>query len=500
MNFPLHPQAGVCLHLSSLPGAYGIGEIGHTARTFIDTLAAINLRVWQFLPSGPTGYGNSPYQALSTFAGNELLLDTDNLVELGLLPAHAAARLHMPAMTHIDFGQLIPRKHAMLAEVGRRFATHARAALRSEFETFLQQHDQRWLHDYAMYRLLKTHAGEQPWYAWDAALAQRDHARLQHQCDRHRHELEAIKALQFLFSRQWSALHRYATEQGICLFSDLPIYLSLDSADVWAHPELLLTGADGKPEFVAGVPPDYFSSEGQLWGNPLYDWDYHARHGYGWWIARLRHASSMSDLVRIDHFRAFESYWSVPAHASTARDGQWATGPGDAVFDALRAALGELPIVAEDLGIITAAVEALRDRQGIPGMRVLQFDILNDVFDRDKIAPNSVLYTGTHDNDTTVGWFQSNDAAGARATIIERTGGQPATIHTDMIRLAFSSAARLAIAPMQDYLGLGSAARLNRPGTAEHNWCWRLLPDQLTPTLQDSVAALVSASGRDHCN
>jgi 4-alpha-glucanotransferase len=319
----------------------------------------------------------------------------------------------------------------------------------------------------------------------------------------HSEQITHSKTLQFLFARQWSALHRYARERNITLFGDMPIYIALDSADAWGHPELLLTDSDGTPTLVAGVPPDYFSADGQLWGNPLYDWHYHEQHGFAWWQRRLAHACRQADLVRIDHFRGFESFWAIPADAPTARHGHWLAGPGDTLFAALRSTLGELPLVAEDLGIITPAVEALRDRQNLPGMRVLQFELTAESFAAGALPVSSVCYTGTHDNDTTAGWFRGspNDLRSAdqiaadQATILERTGGSPETIAADVINTAFATPAWLAIAPLQDYLGLGSEARLNRPGTTEGNWQWRL-KTALSGEVIEAIAGQVEASGR----
>jgi 4-alpha-glucanotransferase len=316
--------------------------------------------------------------------------------------------------------------------------------------------------------------------------------------------IERSRITQFLFDRQWRALKAYASERGVCLFGDMPIYIALDSADAWAHPEMLLLDRDGRPSAVAGVPPDYFSEDGQLWGNPLYDWAYHERTGFRWWVERVRHATGQSDLVRIDHFRGFEAFWSVPYGEQTAKNGEWIPGPGDALFVALEQALGQLPIVAEDLGVITPAVDALRENHGIPGMVVLQFEVGDPEFDFGSIAENCVCYTGTHDNDTTLGWFRGNgddtrteqEIEATRGRALELTGGSAETIHLDMIRLAFASRAAMAVAPMQDFLGLDSAARLNRPGTTLNNWRWRMTADALRPDLIAAVAAMVDDASR----
>jgi 4-alpha-glucanotransferase len=504
MNLPPIKQAGVCLHLTSLPGHYGIGQLGAAAREFIDALVAMNLGVWQFLPIGPTAFGDSPYQPLSTFAGNELLIDVEDLVDKGLVSSQAAARLADLPVASVDYGRLIPLKQKLLAEAAVNFERSADADTVAQFEQFLADHDQVWLHDYALFRTLKDYHNQLSWVEWGPEFVRRDRGALADFEHRHEKYILRTKVLQFLFDRQWAAMRRYAGERGVTLFGDMPIYIAFDSADAWAHPELLLTNSLGKPDYVAGVPPDYFSADGQLWGNPLYDWDYHASHDFAWWVARLRHAHRYTDLVRIDHFRAFESYWAIPAGATTAKDGEWRPGPGDAIFTAVRAALGELPIVAEDLGIITPEVDLLRERQRIPGMRVLQFDIVAPEFDLASIEENSVCYTGTHDNDTVVGWFGGSpgdqrtaaEIAAQQKLILERTHGQPQSIHNDLIRLTFSSDARLAVAPMQDFLGLGSAARLNTPGTSANNWRWRLQAGQLDLDRIDSVAEMVLDAGR----
>ena len=498
-------QAGVCLHITSLPGPYGIGELGRAARDWIDALAAARLSVWQFLPTGPTGFGDSPYQPLSTFAGNELLIDIGNLLKLELIdPADTAGLREMPT-EHVDFGKLIPVKSGLLTRAAANFEARAGAALRAERDAFVAAHDESWLHDYALFRALKADHEQRPWTEWEAPLMRRDPPALARASREFAVQIEHSKTLQFLFARQWYALHQYARERNVTLFGDMPIYIALDSADAWAHPELLLTDSTGRPALVAGVPPDYFSADGQLWGNPLYDWHYHEQHGFAWWQQRLAHACRQADLVRIDHFRGFDAFWAIPADSPTARHGEWLIGPGDSLFTALRTTLGELPLVAEDLGIITASVEDLRDRQNLPGMRVLQFELTGESFSADALPANSVCYTGTHDNDTTAGWFRGSPSdlrsagqiAADQLTILQRTHGNPDTIAADVIRTAFASPAWLALAPAQDYLGLGSEARLNTPGTTEGNWQWRLNA-QLPGELIDTIAGWVAASAR--CN
>ncbi len=501
---PTERQAGICMHITSLPGPYGIGEIGAHAREFIDRMREMKLAVWQFLPTGPTAYGDSPYQPLSTFAGNEMLIDIGDLVERGFLTKDEAAELTTLPESHVDYGALIPIKNRLLTRAAERFKDTADDDLKAVYKRFLEEHDKKWLHDYAVFRILKTKHGERPWPEWQPEYVHRDEDALRELESAAALQLEYIKIIQCIFYHQWNALREYARQNGIRLFGDMPICIALDSADAWANREILQIDDDGHPGHVAGVPPDYFSENGQLWGNPLYAWENHEKSGYRWWIDRLRASANLADLVRIDHFRGFEAYWSVPADSDTARIGAWEPGPGDAIFDAMRDALGELPIVAEDLGVITPEVEALRDRHQIPGMHVLQFDVADDDVDLSDIEDNSVCYTGTHDNDTTIGWFRGSpddirtpkEIRAAQDAALKVTGGKAETIHIDMIRTAFATDSRIAIAPLQDYLGLGSEARINTPGTSRNNWRWRVLDTQLTAKLCDNVAAMVEASGR----
>ena len=504
MNWPAHPAAGVCLHLTSLPGRFGIGELGKAAFDFIDNLNAMGVGVWQFLPLGPTAYADSPYQPLCSFAGNTMLIDIGELISLGLLHNNEVRELtELPARS-VDYGRLLPLKTRLLNLAASRFPSYAGAELKSDYDRFRERHDATWLHRYALFRVLKSAHGERAWPRWEAALARREPTALREAEHRYEAAIEAEKIAQFLFRRQWRALQDHARAQGVSLFGDVPIYIALDSADAWALREIVLLDDYGRPQAVAGVPPDYYSADGQLWGNPIYDWTYHESTGYQWWIKRFGHTIDMMDLVRVDHFRGFEAFWSVPFGAGTAREGEWVSGPGDRIFEALRAALPGLPIVAEDLGVITPPVEALRDGHNIPGMVVLQFDAVEPGFDPSTIGEHCVCYTGTHDNDTTVGWFNggpgdtrsSDEIRAQQQAVLQVTGGSPETIHLDMIRLAFDTAARIAMVPMQDYLGLGSEARMNTPGTEADNWCWRLRADDLTPAVIEHIGAMVSDAGR----
>ena len=497
-------QAGVGLHISSLPGPHGIGDIADCALSFLDKLIEMEIGVWQFLPTGPTAYGDSPYQPLSAFAGNELLIGLTPLVQLGLLDAIDLEPLESLPRGLVDYGRLIPLKRNLLAKAAQRFYSQPGHGLRPEYENFLHRHSEHWLDDYALFRVLKTMHGERPWPEWDRDLVRRTPAVIAKVRDEHREALESIRITQFLFWSQWKKFRAAATRKGICLFGDMPIYIALDSADAWSNPEMLLIDRDGQPSHVAGVPPDYFSEDGQLWGNPLYDWAYHEQTAYRWWIDRMKNAASLNDLVRIDHFRGFESYWSVPNGSETARNGEWVPGPGDALFEALQQSLGDLPIVAEDLGLITPEVDRLRLNHGLPGMVVLQFEVGDPEFDVNLIERNSVCYTGTHDNDTTLGWFHGTgkdtrtekEVLTTQEQVLKTTGGTEKTVHLDMIRLAFSSRAALAVAPMQDFLGLGSEARLNIPGTTLNNWRWRLRSAQLNQDFLESIAAMVEEASR----
>lgn len=501
---PVDKKAGVGMHFTSLSSPYGIGDIGDSALAFIDKLVSMRISFWQFLPTGPTAYGDSPYQPLSAFAGNEMLIGIEPLIRMGLVTDDEANVLTGLSANRVDYGQLIPKKSTLLGHAAERFSSVASTELKSAYEAFLALHERQWLGDYALYRILKTQHGERPWPEWDKPYVQRQHDVMQRLQKSKHAEIEKVKVLQFLFDQQWRKLRQYAHGKGISLFGDMPIYIALDSSDAWARPEILLIDQNGRPSHVAGVPPDYFSADGQLWGNPLYDWKYHEADSYRWWIERLQHAASQVDLVRIDHFRGFESFWAVQFGAETAREGEWLPGPGNALFNAMKAALGKLPIVAEDLGVITPEVDNLRRGHNIPGMKVLQFEVGNPDFNLANIERNCVCYTGTHDNDTTLGWFNGGnddtrteqEIMASRENTLKATGGSEETIHLDLIRLAFNSQARLAIVPMQDFLGLDSFARLNTPGTTSNNWRWRVTEGQLSPEFCQSVAKLIQETAR----
>ena len=489
-------RSGVLLHPTSLPGPYGIGDLGPEAYKFADFLVAAGQSLWQVLPLGPTGYGDSPYACYSAFAGNTLLVSPDQLIKEGLLDEAPQAT---GPPNKIDFGKAHTLKDQILRRAYERYTKTTDTTLRSAFETFAQQHA-HWLEDYALFRALKDAHGGVAWNDWEPALTRRTPAALERAREELRNSVEAQMFYQFLFFRQWFALKRYCNERGISIVGDLPIFVAQDSADVWTNPEQFKLDKNGKPLVVAGVPPDYFSSTGQLWGNPLYNWERMLDDGFKWWIERVRATFTVVDIARVDHFRGFAACWEIPGGDKTAERGQWVEAPGRELFTAIRDTLGELPIIAEDLGVITPDVVALREDFDFPGMRILQFGFGSDSKNIDlphNYVPNVVAYTGTHDNDTTVGWFNSVAGEGSTRTAeqIERerkfcmdylnTDGRE--IHWDLIRGVLASVASTAIVPLQDLLGLGTETRMNLPNSTEGNWAWRFtaLNDELATRLND---------------
>jgi len=493
----LERSAGLLLHPTSLPGRFGIGEINATAYRWVDTLVSARQTVWQVLPLGPTGYGDSPYQTFSAFAGNPLLIDLARLAHEGYVPHEALEEAPVFPDAQVDFGPVIAWKKPLLLGAYQQYATQASAAESADLDAFCAEHDGIWLHDYAFFMALKDHFGGEAWGTWPRELRRREPTALATWGERLTPAMMAHKFMQYQFFKQWGELKRYANEHGILIFGDIPIYVSYDSADVWAHQDLFPLDEDGHPTMVAGVPPDYFSPTGQLWGNPLYRWDVMADQGYPWWIERVRIALRQVDMVRLDHFRGFEAYWEVPASEETAVNGRWVKGPGAAFFEALSSALGGVPIIAEDLGVITPEVEALRDGFGFPGMKILQFAFSDDATNPylpHNYEPNCVVYTGSHDNDTTRGWFASAPQP-EQAFCVRYLGYTPDDVASltrciawALMRLAASSVAALAIFPVQDVLSLGSEARMNMPSQAAGNWAWRLPVNALN---DDHIAQLV---------
>lgn len=485
--------AGVLVHPTALPSAFGVGAFDAAAVTLLETLAAAGMKYWQLCPLGPTGYGDSPYQCFSSFAGNPNLVDPAALVRAGLLTDAQVAPLRALPANHVDFGALYHQKRPLLFAAHQAWrAQRSRALPYGSFETF-QQDNAPWLAGYTLFSALKDHFNGQPWWEWPAAV--RTFAAAAKSDLRHAlaERVEAYAFIQYLFFGQWTQLRAQAARLGIQIIGDTPIFTALDSADVWANPELFqLDRKTQRPTAVAGVPPDYFSADGQLWGNPLYDWPAHAATGYRWWLERLRANFALYDVVRIDHFRGFEAYWSVPAGSATARTGKWVTGPGVDFFAAIRQAMPDAKLIAEDLGLLTPATIALREATGLPGMAVLQFAFggpADNLYLPHNLRANTVIYSGTHDNDTTAGWYATTDEK-TRDHVRRyfRISGQE--IPWDFIRAAYASVANLAIIPLQDLLSLGSESRFNTPGRPQDNWTWRYRADQLRTLSEQSAAYL----------
>jgi 4-alpha-glucanotransferase len=502
------PRAsGVLLHPTSLPGPCGIGDLGADARRFIEFLAETGQRWWQILPLGPTGYGNSPYQSPSSFAGNPLLIDPAYLVEHGWLRAAEIDDQRTFRGDLVDFDRVGQTKSGWFNLAFDRFkASRANADVR--FEEF-RTRNRRWLEEYALFAALKDAHGGLPWYDWEPKIAARDAAEVARCREVFEDRILFHEFLQFVFEDQWQRLREFGRQRGVMVIGDLPIFVAHDSACVWANPELFFLDEQGRPLVVAGVPPDYFSETGQLWGNPLYRWDVHAADDYSWWLDRLRFLLGRVDMIRIDHFRGFAAYWEIPAGSETAVSGRWVPGPGEAFFESMRRRLGSLPLIAEDLGVITPDVEALRDDLDLPGMRVLQFgfgaDPGADMYLPHHYVHHCLAYTGTHDNDTTVGWLTSTEVAttqsqaeidAERAFVRRYIGRSNDEIHWAMIRLAIASVADTAIVPMQDILGLGSRARMNMPGRAEGNWTWRFQRAELGAAAREKLAELTAVYHR----
>ncbi|GAB4575730.1 MAG: 4-alpha-glucanotransferase [Anaerolineae bacterium] len=478
---PLFPRSsGVLLHPTSLPGRYGIGDLGDWAYRFVDWLVANGQSIWQVLPLGPTSYGDSPYQTLSAFAGNPNLISLDQLVEAGWLTAEDLADTPAFPEDHVDFGWIIGYHDQKLTAAYHGFTARATAAQRSEFEAWCAA-NAHWLDDFVLFAAIKDAHGGQPWVEWPEGLALRDPAALAEAQTAHATRIAEHRFRQWVFHSQWLALKAYANEKGVRLFGDLPIFVAHDSADVWANRDEFYLDEKGRPTVIAGVPPDYFSPTGQRWGNPLYRWDRMKTNGYRWWLQRFRAILQVVDYVRIDHFRGFDAYWEIPAEEETAINGEWKPGPRHDFFNAVKAELGELPIIAEDLGVITEGVETLRDDFNLPGMKVLQFawggDPRNAFLPHNHI-PNCVVYSGTHDNNTTLGWWQEEVTDHMRGFMTDYLGMEVHDPAWTFMVLGMRSPAHTFIVTMQDVLGLGSEARMNTPGKPSGNWTWRFTPAQ----------------------
>jgi len=491
-------SSGILMHPTSLPSAGGIGDLGPAAYAFVDWLAAAKQTLWQVLPLGPVGYGNSPYSCTSAFAGNILMISLERLAERGFLNPSRLAQLPGP-QSAVDFEAVRAHKLPLLREAARNFLHSAQGSARTRFNAFCAANDW-WLEDYTLFSVLREHFGDTPWNSWPKDIAHRKPEALAQLRNELKDLVGVERFLQFAFFEQWKALRAYCAERGIRIIGDVAIFVSYDSAAVWTHPDIFRLNADLAPEVVAGVPPDAFSETGQRWGNPLYDWDALKARGYDWWVQRMHWAVETCDIIRLDHFRGFESCWEIPADEPTAVNGHWTPGPNLELFRALKSDLGELPFIAEDLGLITPEVRELRKKLDMPGMKVMQFgfgDKGAHIYLPHRFTPDYVVYTGTHDNDTTVGWWNNSASEQEKAWAAEYLGRVEDGIHWAFIRAAFSSVATLAVIPVQDVLGLDSDARMNIPSKPGGNWTWRLSCGALTPELADKLALLTVVTDRD---
>lgn len=488
--------AGILLHPTSLPSPYGIGDLGDELTNFLDWAASAGFGLWQVLPLNPPGYGNSPYGCLSSVAGNPVLISPQRMMQDGLITADIVGAVPSFNDEHVQFDDVRVWKGRLLREAWKSFQGGDWPGLRRALSHF-EAEEREWLDDFALYMAIKESHGNAPWWEWPAGLAHRDPAAIKKARRELNHEVHFQKFIQFLFFRQWRAVREAATARNIRIMGDVPIYVAQDSADVWANRELFQLDENGAPTVVAGVPPDYFSATGQRWGNPLYRWDALRETGYRWWISRIKTNLELTDLVRLDHFRGFAAYWEIPAHESTAIHGRWMPGPGKALFEALRIALGGLPLVAEDLGFITPEVHELRHSTGLPGMRVLQFGFGQPDSPHlpHRFEVSTVVYTGTHDNNTSRGWFETaseNERELARAYL----GDDCRDFSWALIRAAYTSVAQIAIIPVQDVLGLAGEGRMNTPGDALHNWSWRVGGGALTRSHAERLRKLAEITGR----
>jgi 4-alpha-glucanotransferase len=501
--------SGILLHPTCLPGPHGSGDLGREARAFVDFLAGAGQSWWQMLPIGPPGYGESPYSSQSAFAGSPMLVSLEELADEGLLDRHALELEAPLAPDRIDYHAMEAHRLKHLRAAFSVF--QARAEAEPAFREFCKA-NAAWLDDYALFRAIKlAHRGAVQWTRWEPGFRRRDPDVLNHARKEFAHSIAFEKFLQYEFDKQWQSLRAYATQRGVGLIGDIPIFVAHDSADVWQAPEGFFLGEDGEPTVIAGVPPDYFSATGQRWGNPLYRWKRMRKSGYGWWIERLKMTLSRFDAIRIDHFIGFQRYWRIPASEPTAVGGRWMKGPGAHFFRTVKKALGTLPLIAEDLGAVTPAVFALRDRFGLPGVKILQFAFGTDPYAYTFLPHNyprrAVVYTGTHDNDTTAGWFHDKGGGWStrspeqteveRQTTLRYLGTRGEEIHWEMIQAALASVANIAILPLQDVLGLGTEARMNRPGNATGNWVWRFKADMLTAAQADRLSLLTRTYERN---
>lgn len=489
--------SGVLLPIASLPSKYGIGSFSKSAYDFIDCLRNAGQKYWQILPIGPTGYGDSPYQSFSTFAGNPYFIDPDELVKEGLLTVAECESYDFGTdLRYIDYEKIYISRFDMLRKA------YQRSSIKSDREFMkFKENNAFWLPDYALYMAIKDSFGGLSIREWPEDIKLRREEAIAEYRSNNSNSIEFYEYIQYLFSKQWTRLKKYANDNGVQLIGDIPIYVAYDSSDTWAHPELFQLDEDLTPLAVAGCPPDAFSADGQLWGNPLYCWEYHKATDYEWWLSRISYSFQLYDIVRIDHFKGFDEYFSIPFGEETAKDGQWEKGPGYEFFQLLQEKLGNVDIIAEDLGYITESVRKLLERTGYPGMKVLEFafdsreasDYLPHNYEK-----NCVVYTGTHDNDTILGWFDSITKEDRKMALsyLNVSAENAGTIHWDLIRLAMQNVANICIVPIQDYLGLNKEARINIPSTVGNNWRWRLLEGEFTPELANKIKNMTKLYGR----
>ena len=491
-------SSGLLCHITSLPGPHGIGGLGDEAFRFIDVLRSAEQHLWQVLPLGPAGGGDSPYDSRSSYAGNPMMISMTRLRDAGLLD-DGDVSVNTPFRDdRVEFRRVERWKGRRLRKAFERFCASDRKQLQDEYDAF-HAANAEWLDDFTLYQSLREAHDGKAWLRWPAGLRNREATEIDSARKHLADEIAFQSFVQFVFDYQWRQLKQYANECGVSIMGDIPIYVALDSADVWAHQDQFLLDPDGRPTVQAGVPPDLFSSDGQLWGNPVYDWDLMSRDGYTWWASRIQRVLELTDIVRIDHFRGFAAGWQVPAGEKTARNGTWEPGPGRAFFETVQDRIGEMPIIVEDLGVITPDVDRLREELGYPGMKVLQFafgDDASNPYLPHNATPNSMVYTGTHDNDTTAGWYRSLPESEKRhVRKYLRTRGE--SVHRDMIRAAWGGVSVLACAPVQDLLGLGNDARMNVPGKARGNWGWRLQTLEPLRRRREFLGDLTTLFGRD---
>ena len=495
MRFPR--SCGILVHPTSFPGKYGIGDLGHEGRSFINFLEETDQTIWQILPLTPTGYGNSPYASFSAFAGNPYLISPDLLVEKGLLKKSEVQEVQISADLRVEYEQAFTNKDRLFLLASKRFYSELSEEEEKAFKKFKRE-NKHWLSDYSLFMACALHYKKQPWNTWEKGLAQREPEALKNFAKKNAEEIALQDWLQYEFYSQWMSLKEYANSKGVRVIGDIPIFVDHNSADVWANPQYFEVDKRGNRKLVAGVPPDYFSETGQLWGNPLYKWKALEDDGFSWWVDRFKHMFKICDAIRVDHFRGFDAYWEVKAKEKTAINGRWVKGPGEKLFDAILEKCGELPILAEDLGFVTEGVEKLRDKYHFPGMKIIQFAFDSDstnAFLPHNYSQNCVTYSGTHDNDTSIGWYnQAPEEEKHHARVYSKSDGRE--INWDFIRLGMYSVADQAIFPLQDFMNLGAEHRMNIPGTSSNNWLWRYTQKMLEEVDKSRITELVSQTNR----